>query len=142
MRRADAEMQQKIEALIQEEADPRERARLLILYQIATVLIDNVAAVRETTDEFKKHRVDYDKHVEREEAFINQGKGMWTLAGWIGGAFGVVLLVVQGALGYLYSQHIDAQRRIEAVVTTQGKDIEGLNTWKKILEDRNGGSTK
>lgn len=134
MRRTDSEMQQKIESLIQEEADPRERARLLILYQIATVLIDNVAAVRETTDEFKAHRIEYDKHVEREEAYINQGRGMWRIAG-------AVILSAQAALGYLYSQHIEAMRRIEVVVSTQGKEIDSLKTWKQ-LEDRNGGGLK
>lgn len=134
MRRADAEIQQKIEALIQEEADPRERSRLLILYQIASVLIDNVAAVRETTDGFKAHRIEYEKHIEREEAYLNQGRGMWRIAG-------VVLLAAQATLGYLYSQHLDAMRRVEAIVSTQGKDIDALKTWKQ-LEDRNGGGLK
>lgn len=125
MRRVDAEMQQKIEALIQEEADPRERARLLILYQIATVLIDNVAAVRETTEEFKQHRIEYEAHIAREESYINQGRGMWRIAG-------VVLLIAQASLGYLYTQHIDAMRRVEAAVAAQGKDIDALKTWKQF----------
>ena len=127
-------MQQKIEALIQEEADPRERARLLILYQIATVLIDNVAAVRETTEEFKQHRIEYEAHIAREESYINQGRGMWRIAG-------VVLLIAQASLGYLYTQHIDAMRRVEAVVAAQGKDIDALKTWKQF-EDRNWSGTK
>lgn len=127
-------MQQKIEALIQEEADPRERAHLLILYQIATVLIDNVAAVRETTDEFKAHRLEYEAHVDREESYINQGRGMWRVAG-------VVVIVAQAALGYLYAQHIDAMRRIEAVVTNHAKDIDEMKTWRQ-LEGRNGSSVK
>ena len=134
MRRTDAEMQQKIEALIQDEADPRERARLLILYQISAVLIDNVAAVRETTEEFRAHRLEYEKHVEREEAYINQGRGMWRIA-W------VVLIAGQSALGYLYAQHLDAIRRVEAVVASNSKDIEALKTWKQF-EDRNGSSDK
>lgn len=134
MRRADSEMQQKIEALIQEEADPRERARLLILYQIATVLIDNVSAVRETADEFKDHRVEYVKHIEREEAYLNQGRGMWRIGA-------VVILAAQAALGYFYSQHVETMRRVEAIVTTQGKDIDDLKTWKQF-EDRNGGGIK
>lgn len=133
-RRADQEMQQKIEALIQEEADPRERARLLILYQIATVLIDNVSAVRETTEEFRQHRIEYEAHVVREESYINQGRGMWRIAG-------VVLLIAQGSLGYLYTQHIDAMRRVEAAVTSQGKDIDALKAWKQF-EDRKGSGTK
>ena len=134
MRRADSEMQQKIEALIQEEADPRERARLLILYQIATVLIDNVSAVRETADEFKDHRVEYVKHIEREEAYLNQGRGMWRIGA-------VVILAAQAALGYFYSRHVETMRRVEAIVTTQGRDIDGLKTWKQF-EDRNGGGIK
>lgn len=134
MRRADSEMQQKIEALIQEEADPRERARLLILYEIATVLIDNVSAVRETADEFKDHRVEYVKHIEREEAYLNQGRGMWRIGA-------VVILAAQAALGYFYSQHVETMHRVEAIVTTQGKDIDGLKTWKQF-EDRNGGGIK
>ena len=134
MRRADSEMQQKIEALIQEEADPRERARLLILYQIATVLIDNVSAVRETADEFKDHRVEYVKHIEREEAYLNQGRGMWRIGA-------VVILAAQAALGYFYSQHVETMRRVEAIVTTQGRDIDDLKTWKQF-EDRNGGGIK
>lgn len=130
MRRADSEMQQKIEALIQEEADPRERARLLILYQIAAVLIDNVAAVRETTQEFKDHRLEYEAHITREEALINQGKGLWRV-------LGAVIVIAQGLLGYLYVEHIQALKGMQATLNGHAKQIEVINERFRLGE-RNG----
>jgi len=141
MRRADSEMQKQIEELIKDEADPRERARLLILYQISNILIDNVGAVREVTEKFSNHRTEYDTHIDREEAFINQGRGMWRLAGWLWSIFAVILMAAQGTLMYFYSQHMDAMRNVQAIVATHEKDIETLKAWKQF-EDRNGGSTK
>lgn len=123
-------MQQKIEALIQDESDPRERARLLILYQIATVLIDNVSAVRETTDEFRNHRVEYEGHVKREEAYINQGRGMWRVVG-------AIVVVAQGTLGYLYYEHVDAMRELQTIVVAHSKEFEVLRERHRI-EDRLG----
>lgn len=123
-------MQQKIEALIQEEADPRERARLLILYQIAAVLIDNVAAVRETTQEFKSHRLEYEAHITREEALINQGKGLWRL-------LGVVMVIAQASLGYLYVEHIEALKAMQATLAGHSKQIEVINERHR-LEERTG----
>ena len=131
MRRSDAEMQQKIEALIQDEPDSRERARLLILYQIATVLIDNVSAVRETTKEFREHRLEYDSHIEREERYINQGRGMWRMAG-------AVVFIAQAMLGYLYYQHTDTMRGVQVVVSSISKDMETIRERHRI-EDRTGG---
>lgn len=130
MRRADSEMQQKIEALIQEEADPRERARLLILYQIAAVLIDNVSAVRETTQEFKEHRLEYEAHIAREEALINQGKGLWRV-------LGAAVVIVQASLGYLYVEHIEALKGMQATINGHAKQLEVINERYRI-DERNG----
>lgn len=130
MRRADSEMQQKIEALIQEEADPRERARLLILYQIAAVLIDNVAAVRETTAEFKDHRLEYEAHITREEALINQGRGLWR-------ALGAVVVVVQATLGYLYVDHMESLKAMQTTMNSHAQQLEVI-AERHRLEERNG----
>lgn len=127
VRRADSEMQQQIEDLIREEADPRERARLLILYQIAAVLIDTVGAVRVTADEFKAHRAAYAEHVVREEAYLNQGRGMWRVAA-------AVLLAAQGALGYLYFEHVGAVREVQALLAVQGKELESLKERARIMD--------
>lgn len=127
MRRSDTEMQQKIEELIQDEPEPRERARLLILYQIATVLIDNVAATRETTAEFRNHRIEYHKHVQREESYINQGKGMWRFAA-------LILVVGQLVFGYLLFDLPTQVRKIEATVQLQGKDIDMLLDRARVTD--------
>jgi hypothetical protein len=127
MRRADSEIQQQIESLIREEADPRERARLLILYQIAAVLIDNVAAVRETTDEFRAHRQEYETHVRREESYINQGRGMWRMAA-------VLMLLAQSTLGYLYYEQVDTVKQLQVAVIGQGKDMEALKERARLLD--------
>lgn len=130
MRRADSEMQQKIEALIQEEADPRERARLLILYQIASVLIDNVAAVRETTQEFKEHRLEYEQRVLREDALINQGKGIWRF-------LGAIIVVVQASFGYLYVEHIETLQAMQVTINNHSKQLEVI-AERHRLEERTG----
>lgn len=128
MRRADGEMQQKIEALIQEEADPRERARLLILYQIASVLIDNVSAVRETTQEFKDHRLEYEAHITREEALINQGRGLWR-------ALGAVIVVVQATLGYLYVDHMDSLKMMQGTINSHAQQLEVIAERHRLEEN-------
>lgn len=123
-------MQQKIEALIQEESDPRERARLLVLYEIARVLIDNVAAQRETTEEFRAHRLEYDAHVKREEAFLNQGRGVWRVVAW-------VFALVQGVLGYYHYEHKQEMRATQVTLTHLVKEAE-VTRERHRIEDRLG----
>jgi hypothetical protein len=130
MRRTDSEMQEKIESLLKEAADPRDRALLMILYHISTVLIDNVSAVRESTDEFKLHREEYDAHVKREEAYINQGRGMWRIVG-------LLMFVVQSTLGYLYYQNVDAMRELQTAVVLINRDMAVIKERHRI-EDKTG----
>lgn len=127
MRKADSEMQQQIEALIREEADPRERARLLILYQIASVLIDNVAAQRETTEEFRQHRVEYEAHIARENAYINQAKGMWRIAT-------AVIVIAQAVLGYAFYEHVGTMRDIQALSLANSKELEVIRERHRVEE--------
>jgi hypothetical protein len=130
MRRAESDTHQKIERLIEDEQDPRERVRLVVLHQISTVLADNVAAVSKMNTEFIDHRDDYEKHIARETAILNQGRGMLRV-------LGLVLVGAQSLLGYLYYQHVDAVRELQAITAGNSKEIEIIRERHRI-EDRVG----
>lgn len=99
MRKADEEVQRKIEELIEAESDPRERARLLILLAISRTLIDNVVAVREVTEEFRAHRVEFETTREEQLRILNQGRGAWKVAG-------IFLLILQAAFGWVLGEYV------------------------------------
>jgi hypothetical protein len=107
-RRMDEDMKHDIEKMIIEEADPKEKVRLLVLMQLNSSLVDNVVAVRTLTAEFKSHRIEFEDHVHKEEKLMAAGRGaMW----------GVLILMgcIQALSGYIFTQHMKAFDRVEQV---------------------------
>lgn len=130
MPRTDAEMQADIERLIAAEADPKERARLLILYKIAAVVSETASDVRESAERLRSLRDEYDAHITRDDSYINQARGAWRV-----GAAAIVL--AQSGLGYLYYDHVGAMREMQAVTTTHARELQALQERHRI-EDRVG----
>lgn len=100
VRMHDQEVRAKLQTLIEAEADPRERARLMIMLQISDILIDNVRAVRGMSDELHVHRTEFSMHMKKELELINQGKGMWKV-------FAVVISAIQLLIGYSFNNYIN-----------------------------------
>ena len=96
----DQEIREKLQALIEAESDPKERARLLIMMQISDILIDNVRAVRGLSDEMHTHRTEFADHMHKELELINQGKGMWRV-------FAFSIGLVQAIIGYAFWTHVN-----------------------------------
>lgn len=116
MRRADHSMQEKIKDMIEQEPDPRERMRLLILLQISSILVDNVAAVQGLSDRLDVHDIKFDTHVDEESKLINQGRGMWRVMVF-------ALLLAQGAIGYLYVDTINVLKQMQTSISTNSRDL-------------------
>ena len=115
-RQSDEDMQKKIEELIEDESDPRERARLLILLAISRTLVDNVVAVREVTDEFRSHREEFDRHLAAEQAMLNQGRGAMRLAM-------AAIFLIQSVFGYVFIEHVTLVKALQMEVTNNTKEI-------------------
>ncbi len=120
MRKADEDIQRKIEELIEAESDPRERARLLILLAISRTLVDNVVAVREVTEEFRSHRLEFETHREEQLKLINQGRGAWKV-------IGVAVLIIQGVLGYVLAEHMSIVNRIQGEVMEHSRRFAAID---------------
>jgi hypothetical protein len=82
-----------IKQLIVRENDPDKRVFLIVLNSINTSLKGNTALTGKLSEEFSKHVESFEKHVEKEEALLNQGKGMWRIISGI-------LFVTQAITGY------------------------------------------
>lgn len=109
-------MQEKIKDMIEQEPDPRERMRLLILLQISSILVDNVAAVQGLSDRLDVHDIKFDTHVDEESKLINQGRGMWRVMVF-------ALLLAQGAIGYLYVDTINVLKQMQTSISTNSRDL-------------------
>lgn len=104
-RRIDEDVRDQINKLILEEQDPRERARLLILLQLNNSLVDNVVAVRELTNEFRGHKVEFEQHVAATMKFVSYGRGaMWGVIS--------MLALMQAVGGYIFSTHMEEFRAV------------------------------
>ena len=126
-RQADIEMLAKIQGLIEDESDPRERTRLLILFEIARGLNDSTRAVREVTTEFREHRLEFESHVDDNHRIINQGKGMWRVV-----AVGVI--VIQSALSYVILDHLNEMKNLRLTVGQHSKELRVIDERIRSLQ--------
>ncbi len=97
---------QRIEALILETDDPKDRALLLIQLEMVKSLIENTDVTKELHAEFKEH-------AQEEMALIIKGRFLWRVL--LAGA-----LLLQVGLGYLFSKH---EKAFEELVI-QVKDLD------------------
>lgn len=73
-------IQEKIEELIMQAGDPKDKAMLMILNRIATNLDENTHLTRGLTRSFKAHTEAFELHERTEMALINQGRGFYKSA--------------------------------------------------------------
>lgn len=98
-RKSDMDAKAEIQRLIQDESDPRERARLLILLQLNNTLVDHVCATRELTTEFREHREEFVEHVHKEERRQSWGQGaLWSAIALLAVIEGLIMYIAGGAL--------------------------------------------
>lgn len=126
-RKTDLNSHAEIEALIREEPDPRERARLLVLLQLNAVLVDNVTATRGLADQFKAHRAEFEAHARVEEGLLNRGRGaMWVAI--------VLSGVIQALVIFQASQALEAIREVSALARGNALAVERISaevkTWR------------
>lgn len=115
-RQSDEAIQKDLENHIKDESDPRERARLLIMLAMLRTIVDNVVAVREVTEEFRKHREAFDSHIEEERRIMNQGRGAVRLAVFF-------VFVIQLLSGYIFVEHMAAFKEFQANVLDHTKRL-------------------
>jgi hypothetical protein len=123
MRRTDNELQQQLEEMIKHEQEPVERARLMVMYQMVSILIDNVKVARETSDKFNVH-------AEMDAKLLNRAWG-------IGKVIGTAVMAVQITVGYVLSEHLNDMKEMKAVITAHNKELDTVRERHRI-EDRMG----
>jgi hypothetical protein len=123
MRRTDNELQQQLQRMIEQEQEPIERARLMVMYQMVAILVDNVEVARETSNNFNAHAA-------KEDQLLNRAWG-------IGKVIGVAVLIVQITVGYVLSEHLNDMKAMQATLMTHGKELDTIKERHRI-EDRLG----
>lgn len=132
----DDDAHKKIEQLLENEEDPRERVRLLVLMRLNDVLVDNVVATRALTEEFREHRVEFashqkkfDTHVVDERLLIAKGRGaLWAA---------VILIGVIQVLGaYIVNDHLERLQTALTTATKNAVDIEKQFDKSREIERR------
>jgi hypothetical protein len=123
MRSTDNELQAQLEEMIRHEQDAVERARLMVMYQMVAILIDNVGVARETSDKFSVH-------AEMEAKLLNRAWGVWK-------TMGAAVLVVQLTLGYVLSEHLSDMKAVQTTVYMHSKELDTIKERHRI-EDRIG----
>jgi hypothetical protein len=100
---------QKIEALILQTDDPKDRALLLIQLEMVKSLIENTEVTKDLHSEFKMH-------AKEEMAMIVKGRFLWRVL--LAGALGL-----QGVLGFLFSQHLESHKALVSEVKVLNIDM-------------------
>ena len=117
-RMADFKFEERIEHLISEEEDPKEKIRLLLMMRLNTTLVDNVVAVRKLTESFSEHRTEFEDHVRKDlKAMYFRRGAVWASIGLLG--------IIQSLCLYLVFQHIDFDRQVHKVVEEHSVFIAG-----------------
>lgn len=135
-RLSDEDAHKRIEDMLRDENDPKERMRLLLLLRLNDVLTDNVVATRELTQEFKNHRGEFnvhqdkfDQHVADERVLIAKGRvALWVAVGFVG--------LVQAMGGYIINKHLGELSMAIAVSADNRAYIEGHKKEHAALERR------
>ena len=82
-----------INQMIADEADPKQRAFLIVLNSINNSLEANTKTVRDIGEKLENHIVKFTDHANNEQVLMAQGKGAWRVMAWV---LGVAQLMVIG----------------------------------------------
>lgn len=132
----DDDAHKKIEQLLENEADPHERVRLIVLMRLNDVLVDNVVATRALTTEFREHRAEFNSHQQRfdthvinERVMIAKGRGaMWAAVALLG--------VIQVLGGYIVNGHLQELRTAVSLAEQNANAVALHKEEHKTLERR------
>lgn len=81
---------------------PKDRAYLMILFQIHESLTENTETTRSLAEQFEAHVEAFDNARAEQLALINQGRGGWRVAAAF---FSFMMLVLSGVVGILWSDY-------------------------------------
>jgi len=123
------ELKHRIEAQIEQESDPNERARLMIMHQVAGVLQDTAAAVREMAVEFRNHRKEFEDHIVEEQRIVQSGKILWKIAG-------IIMLGLQGLFGFWMSSYIKTIDSITDKLGATAAQVDRAHARIDIINER------
>ena len=96
------EISKRIDALIIDTLESKDKALLLILKKISDNLEQNTNLTRTLTSDLKVHTDAFTKHEKEELALINQGRGFLRAV-----VFGIV--IIQALTVYIFRQHLDSE---------------------------------
>lgn len=86
--------------LIEETADRKDRAILLILYRISTSLEENTSTTRTLEKSFRAHKEEFNAHVETITARRSEDKGVMRVLPWV---MRTAQALIIGAFLYIYN---------------------------------------
>ena len=119
-----------IDNMILEADDPKDRAFLIILNNINYSVIASTSTIREIGDRLEGHISEYEKHAEREESYINKGRGAWKVAAW-------VIAIAQVAAGVMWVQSAEDRKEILSVLTAKQTTLDKHEVRITVLENKN-----
>lgn len=117
------DQQKKIEALIQEESDPKNRLTLMILSNISQAITANTSLTRAVHQEVKALKIELDTHTEESAALINKAEGASKIIRFVSP---VVWTILSAFMIFMYHNYTDFQSSVTAQLSTIQLDIRGI----------------
>lgn len=109
-------LKSKILTLIEQTADPVQKAHLLVMLQFHDLLAENTQATRQVAEDtmafrraFEDHKKQFVAHSAEELKVINQGKGMWRVLVWF---YGIAQACIVGLGGVAWADYKDVKQRV------------------------------
>lgn len=101
---SDEDVVHSIEQMLASESDPETRMRLLVLYRISVLLVDNIHITQLTRTEVKDLQTEVSSHIKEQEQMANR---------ILGGAkvIAVVFLAIQGVFGYVATKVLEQHQQ-------------------------------
>jgi len=101
---SDEDVVHSIEQMLASESDPETRMRLLVLYRISVLLVDNIHITQLTRTEVKDLQTEVTTHIKEQEQLSNR---------LLGGAkaIAVVFLAIQGIFGYVATKVLEQHQQ-------------------------------
>lgn len=100
-----------ISKMIAAENDPRQRASLVVLHAISLSLEANTATVRDISEKFEAHRIQFQTHATTEQLLMSQGRGAWKVMAWVIG-------LAQFLMVYAWNDAREAWKELRSSVVT------------------------
>lgn len=110
-----------IEAMLAHESDAEIRARLLVLYRIASILADTSHSSDNATKEVALLKQAFEIHEKDQEKTSNRIIGA-------GKAFAIIFIVVQGFLGYIGTKFVEQHQENTVAISRLIEKVQKIET--------------